>query len=259
MDDELSGACRDAEGEDVDDETVEAGCVACGERSDARGAGRCAMSTPSMSAAVAREALRHTTTTEFLGLLAYIEGFGLVIGSLGVAVVPPRELCLAVDDVLYGREPWDPARGIFSAYLRARVRACLERLVQLRALVQLAPAGPPTFDGARRAVAQLDEAQLGAPQLGALGPILNLAHDAGERMVVHRHDDVRVLAAAVVACNATRAKLHLIAHQADGDTAPFLLTRVALGSEGLAPIGADDPGLSHELLGRPETMRGAGR
>lgn len=196
-----------------------------------------------MPPAVAQEALRQATTTEFLGLLAYIEGFGLVVGTLGVEVVPPRELCLAVDDVLYGRETWDPRRGTLGEHLRVVARAYLERLVYLRALVRLAPTGVPTFETARLAAARLDDAHLGTTQVGTLRPIVELANDAGERMVVRRNDDVKVLAAAVIACNATRAKLHLISHQAAGNTAPFRLPRVLLASDRVPPVVDDHDAL----------------
>lgn len=165
-----------------------------------------------MSPTLARLALRQMNVTEALLALAYAEGFGLVVGSLGIAVDPMRVVRAAAELVLTGRVPWEATRVTLPAHLRAVQRAVLADRLRLEVVARTLPG---------RA---LDETRLAVAQLGAVAGVGELAHAAGELMGFVRSEDASTLRAAVVVCDGIRAKLEAIA-----------------GTEATAPIALPPP------------------
>lgn len=170
------------------------------------------MTLTRMAPDVARLALRQIGLTETLGLLAYVEGFGLVVGSLGVVVEPTRLVRDTCAEVIDGRAPWTPPQATFPAHLRAVLRTCLCERLRREALTR-GHDGRPVRD-LRMAVAQL----------GDLAGVAELAHGAGELMVFVRSGDGDMLRAAIAVCDRTRALLEEIAARDGGaDTVPFVV------------------------------------
>jgi hypothetical protein len=165
-----------------------------------------------MGPALARMALRQTSLTEVLGLVAYAEGFALVVGSLGLGLEPRRVVRHAFKLVVDGQRPWHPARRGFPAHVRAVAHAAMADRLRLEGQARAHPACP------------VEEVRMAAAQIGGLAGVAELAHSAGELMVFHRADDAAMITAAVGVCDAMRARLEQIASRddvADVDTAPI--------------------------------------
>lgn len=191
------------------------------------------MTPTRMTPDVARMALRQFGLTEVLGLLAYVEGFGLVVGSLGVVVEPTRLVRDACAEVIDGRAPWAPPQDTLPAHLRTVLRTCLSERLRREALTR-GQDGRPVRD-LRMAVAQL----------GDLAGVAELAHGAGELMVFVRSGDADMLRAAIAVCDRTRARLEEIAAMDGGaDTAPIVALPPRLASPPepgvVAAVVADD-------------------
>lgn len=165
-----------------------------------------------MAPAAARMALRQVSLTEVLGLLAYVEGFGLVVGSVGVAVEPTRLVREACAEVLDGAAPWEPTRGTWPAHLRGVLRTRLTERLRREALSRGQDGRP------------VHELRMAVAQLGDLAGVADLAHGAGELMVFVRAGDAATLRAAIAVCDRVRTQLEEIA-ATDGreDTAPIVL------------------------------------
>ncbi|MBK9031541.1 MAG: hypothetical protein IPL61_09435 [Myxococcales bacterium] len=191
-----------------------------------------------MTPTIARIALRQTTVTEVLGLLAYAEGFALVVGSLGLGLEPPRVVRHAAHQVIAGKQPWAPHRAVFPAHLRAVARAVMADRLRLEALARTHPG------------CALPDVRMTVAQVGDLAGVAELAHSAGEVMVFHRADAPALLAAAVPICDSIRALLERLAHQdAGADTAPIAMAREPGTVQ--RPISTDGPSQS----ARPEAIR----
>jgi len=182
-----------------------------------------------MTPAAAALALRQVSLSEVLGLLAYVEGFALVVGSLGLALAPVRIVRHAAELVTEGRAAWVPHRRTWPAHLRAVLRALLADRLRLEAVART-PAGRPVED-VRMAVAQL----------GGLAGVAELAQAAGELMVFVRADDPAMLHEAVQVCDDVRARLaQLAAVPGADDTAPI----VRMPASGAVSAAIDDSGTS---------------
>ena len=182
-----------------------------------------------MAADVARLALLETGLTQVMELLAYVEGFALVVGSLGLALAPVRIVRHAAELVTEGRAAWVPHRRTWPAHLRAVLRALLADRLRLEAVART-PAGRPVED-VRMAVAQL----------GGLAGVAELAQAAGELMVFVRADDPAMLHEAVQVCDDVRARLaQLAAVPGADDTAPI----VRMPASGAVSAAIDDSGTS---------------
>ena len=182
-----------------------------------------------MTPAAAALALRQVSLSEVLGLLAYVEGFALVVGSLGLALAPVRIVRHAAELVTEGRAAWVPHRRTWPAHVRAVLRALLADRLRLEAVART-PAGRPVED-VRMAVAQL----------GGLAGVAELAQAAGELMVFVRADDPAMLHEAVQVCDDVRARLaQLAAVPGADDTAPI----VRMPASGAVSAAIDDSGTS---------------
>lgn len=148
-----------------------------------------------MAPGVARLALLELGLTQVLELLAYVEGFALVVGSLGLGLHPPRILSHAADLALTGGRPWAPHRATFPAHLRAVAHEVLTERLRLEVQTRAAPGR--ACEDLRMAVAQV----------GGVAGVQTLAHAAGELMVFVRAADAAMLSPAVVLCDALRATL----------------------------------------------------
>ncbi len=148
-----------------------------------------------MAAGVARLALLETGLTQVMELLAYVEGFALVVGSLGLGLHPPRIVGHVGDLVLTGKRPWAPHCVTFPAHLRAVAREVLIERLRLEAVTRT-PAGLPT-----------EEVRMAVAQVGGVAGVATLAHAAGELMTFVRSDDAAMVTAAVVVCDVLRADL----------------------------------------------------
>ena len=165
-----------------------------------------------MAPAAARMALRQVSLTEVLGLLAYVEGFGLVIGSLGVVVEPTRLVREACADVVDGAAPWEPTRGTWPAHLRGVLRTRLAERLRREALSRGQDGRP------------VHELRMAVAQLGDLAGVADLAHSAGELMVFVRTGDAATLRAAIAVCDRVRTQLEAIAATGGReDTAPIVV------------------------------------
>ena len=163
-----------------------------------------------MAAGVARLALLETELTQVMELLAYVEGFALVVGSLGLGLHPPRIVGHVGDLVLTGRRPWAPHRATFPAHLRAVAHEVLVERLRLETATRTPPGRSP------------EEARMAVAQVGGVAGVATLAHAAGELMTFVRSDDAAMVTAAVVVCDVLRADLERCARsEAGADTAPI--------------------------------------
>ncbi len=153
------------------------------------------MLNQAMAPEVARLALREAGLTQVMELLAYVEGFALVVGSLGLALHPPRIVGHVGDLVLTGKRPWAPHRATFPAHLRAVAREVLTERLRLETATRTPPGLPE------------EDARMAVAQVGGVAGMRELAHAAGELMVFVRADDVAMVTAAVVVCDVLRADL----------------------------------------------------
>lgn len=170
------------------------------------------MTSAQMPPLIARMALRQLGLSEVLGLLAYAEGFGLVIGSLGVAAEPTRLVGEAGADVLDGVAPWAPLECTLPTHLRAVLRSRLADRLRREALARGHDGRP------------LRELRMAVAQLGDLSGVAELAHAAGELMVFVRSGDEASLRAAILVCDRLRARLDQLAALDGGDdTAPIVV------------------------------------
>ena len=99
-----------------------------------------------MDPLLARMALRQSGLPEAFTLLAYIEGYALVVGSLGVRLVPTMVAREAVTAVLDGRRPWQPSRRTFPAHLRAVAHEAMAERLQASLRDWLVAHGDPVAD-----------------------------------------------------------------------------------------------------------------
>jgi hypothetical protein len=160
------------------------------------------MTPAPMTSVTAHLALRQTTPTEVMTLLAYAEGFELVMGTLGPATDPRQVVQRATSAVLEGTQPWEPHRRTFPAHVLVVVRAQL--VDRFQALVV-----------ARSGEAISDRLRMSEAQLGNITGIFELAHSAGQLMGFIRTNDHAVFAHAVTWCDRMRRRLLAIAHGDD--------------------------------------------
>ncbi|MBK9035973.1 MAG: hypothetical protein IPL61_32785 [Myxococcales bacterium] len=144
----------------------------------------------------------------------------------------------AAHQVIAGKRPWPPHRGVFPAHVRAVARDLMTERLRVEACARV------------HAECELAQVRMAAAQIGDLAGVAELAHTAGEVMVFHRADDPALVAAAIPVCESVRALLERLAHQDTGaDTVPV----VAPFARGAVPepIVADGP--SHAA--RPAAIR----
>ncbi len=185
-----------------------------------------------MTPTIARLALRQTSLTEMLGLLAYVEGFALVVGSLGLGFEPGRVARHAASLVIAGKHPWEPHRRVFPAYVRAVARTVMADRLRLEAITRA------------HADCPVEDVRMAAAQLGGITGVAELAHTAGEVMVFHRSDDPAMVPPAISLCDSVRALLERLANLDAGlDTAPVVIAPRMAPAPGAVevPIAHDGP------------------
>ena len=148
-----------------------------------------------MDPLLARMALRQSGLPEAFTLLAYIEGYALVVGSLGVRLVPALVAREAVTAVLDGRRPWQPTTVAHEAMAeRLQIEA------RSRAL------------GGDDAVSSL---RMASAQVGELTGVAEYAHAAAELMPFVRVGDLALRDESVRLADDMRRRLAAIAPATD--------------------------------------------
>ncbi len=154
-----------------------------------------------MEPQLARMSLRQAALPEVYSLLAYIEGYALVIGSLGVRLVPTVVARQAVKAVIDGRRPWQPSARTFSAHLRVVAREEMAERLDIEARSRAFVTGDDAIGSMRLAVAQV----------GDLTGVEAFAHSAAELMPYVRVGDPALIDASVKLADELRRRLSAIA------------------------------------------------
>lgn len=154
---------------------------------------------------LARMALRQSALPEVYSLLAYVEGYALVIGSLGVRLAPTIVARQAVKAVLDGRRPWQPSARTFSAHLRVVAREEMAERLDIEARSRAFVTGDDAIGAMRLAVAQV----------GDLTGVEAFAHSAAELMPYVRIGDPALIDASVALADELRRRLAVIAPSDD--------------------------------------------
>ena len=162
-----------------------------------------------MDPELARMAIRQSALPEVYSLLAYIEGYALVIGSLGVRLVPTVVARQAVKAVIDGRLPWQPSARTFSAHLRVVAREEMADRLGIEARSRALMPGDDAIGSMRLAVAQV----------GDLTGVEAFAHSAAELMPYVRIGDRALMDASVALADEVRRRLAKIAPP-DDDLGP---------------------------------------
>lgn len=165
----------------------------------------------------ARLALTQFGLSEVIALLAYAEGFGLVIGSLGVGLVPGQVLPHVAALVIDGAHPWTPQHHTFPDHIRRVLRRLLVSRLRMEATTRVSPSEPHA----------VTEVRMAGTQVGGLASVALLAHNAGAMMEFHRARDGTTVAPAVVICDRVRERLEVIAALAGPEDAPSLVLEEA--------------------------------
>lgn len=158
-----------------------------------------------MDPLLARMALRQTGLPEAFSLLAYVEGYALVVGSLGVRLVPTLVAREAVAAVLDGRRPWQPSARTFPAHLRAVAHEAMAERLRIEARSRAMVGGDDTLSSLRMAVAQV----------GDLTGVAEFAHSAAELMPHVRVGDLTLRDESVRLADDMRRRLAAIAPESD--------------------------------------------
>ncbi len=158
-----------------------------------------------MDPLLARMALRQSGLPEAFTLLAYIEGYALVVGSLGVRLVPTMVAREAVTAVLDGRRPWQPSTRTFPAHLRAVAHEAMAERLQIEARSRALVGGDDALSSLRMATAQV----------GELTGVAEYAHAAAELMPFVRVGDLSLRDESVRLADDMRRRLAAIAPATD--------------------------------------------
>jgi hypothetical protein len=183
-----------------------------------------------MDPGLARMALRQSALPEVYSLLAYIEGYALVIGSLGVRLVPTVIARQAVKAVIDGRRPWQPSARTFAAQLRVVAREEMAERLDIEARSRALMPGDDAIGSMRLAVAQV----------GDLTGVEAFAHSAAELMPYMRIGDPALIDASVKLADELRRRLATIAPADDLATAHTFLSAGPFAKRQAVPRINDD-------------------
>jgi len=189
-----------------------------------------------ISKMAARWARAQSGVVEMTNVLAYAEGFSLVVGGICIPVDVPEKLARRiVTETLVGEKPWVPSVHSFPAHLCKEIRTEIGARIILHARMRELSrrAGDSESQRARTPW----DVRLTGHQLGDLHGVEHAAHWTGEMMMSLRNNDAIVIEAGIKLSNFVHARLEpLVGSGDDEDTAR--LSKAALAEEPV--VGADN-------------------
>ena len=196
-----------------------------------------------MDPILARMALRQAGLPEMYRFLAYVEGYALVIGSLGVRLAPLTIARQAMTAVIYDRVPWQPSESTFPDHLRAIAHEEMAARFGIEARARVLVPSEHAIDSLR----------MSSAQIGNLEGIAVFAHRAAELMAFVRVGDRAMMDATIGLTEDLRRRLQQIAPAVDDlgparavvmppaqPFPPLRVVKVPSASDGKEPTGKSD-------------------